>query len=177
MRERLFRAVLSRWEEKIPDWVQRIQLQILLNATAEGFGRKPFRIWHLKGADGLKAYGAFTKACMAGETVSGQRLYDVAYRLGAMLRHVTGFTEQRDLERLLFFLYRGIGITMTGSLTEELTVSRCFFSTLYASEQCRSISAMDSGIVGGLCGGGELNFVHRITEGCGCCTAQYQGEK
>lgn len=123
MRAQLFRAVLSRWEEKIPDWVQRIQLQILLNATAEGFGAKSIRIWHLPASEGLNAYGMFTKDCMKGQKTSPQRLYEVSCRLGARLRSVTGFTESADLEKLVFFLYRGIGITMTGCEVERLSIA------------------------------------------------------
>lgn len=39
------------------------------------------------------------------------------------------------------------------------------------------MSNMDSGIVGGVMGGGRLMFTQRITEGGGCCTARLQGEE
>lgn len=175
IKERLFRALLARFESRPPELVRRVQLQILLNTTADGFEMQRVRIWHKSAADALEAYAAFTKDCMAARAnADPARLYEVSYRLGARLRRVTGFTQQTDIERLVFFLYRGIGIAMSGSIPGEITVSGCFFSRVYAPAQCQLISAMDSGIVAGLCGGGALHFTRRITEGCRCCTALFQ---
>lgn len=149
----------------------RLQLQILLLATAKGFGRKGKCI--LFSGDALKAYAKFSKACMQTET-DRKKLYRVAYRLGRKIRLITGFTDQEDLARLVYFLYRNIGITMSGELPGVICVSECYFSKIYSERECRCISAMDAGIIAGICGNGKLYFTERITGGCNHCTAVFE---
>ena len=93
------------------------------------------------------------------------------YRTGERVRRLTGFTEKADLERLVFYLYRNIGILMDGHLPGEIKVSSCYFSRFYTPEQCALMSYMDSGIIAGILGGGKIEFTERITEGCGNCRA------
>ncbi len=47
-----------------PGLVIRLQLQILLNTTARGFGVKSRRIMHLSAEEALAAYAKFTVECM-----------------------------------------------------------------------------------------------------------------
>ena len=101
------------------------------------------------------------------------RLYQAAYAIGSRIRSITGFTDIKDLKRLVFFLYRNIGITMDGCLPGEITVSGCYFGRLYTPRECALMSYMDSGIIAGLFGGGKLVFTERISEGCGRCTAHF----
>lgn len=177
MRQRFFRALLQRYESGLPEWTHRLLLQILMDTTAKGFGVRPVRVLGSSAQDGLTAYALFTKECMEKHRVPAKRLYRVSYRLGARLRRITGFTAVSDCRSLVFFLYRHIGITMTGCLPGEICMSRCFFSSVYSPTQCRYISAMDHGIIAGICGGGTLNFQRRITEGCGCCSACFTEDK
>ena len=62
---------------------------------------------------------------------------------------------------------------MNGTIPGEITVSSCYFSKFYTPKQCALMSYVDSGIIAGLCGGGNLRFTERITEGCGRCTAVF----
>jgi hypothetical protein len=49
-----------------------------------------------------------------------------------------------------------------------VTVRRCSLADRYTPEVCRFMSAMDEGLVAGLCGG-RLAFSERLTEGSGRC--------
>ena len=171
MRARLFRGLLDLLEAHRPSLFRRIQLQVLTYVTAAAFQVKVPRLWQKKPEKALAEYAAFTKSCMEDRRAESARMYQLAYDAGSMLRRITGFSEKTDLERLVFLLYRSIGITMDGELPGKVTVSACYFSRLYTPEQCGMISAMDSGIVAGICGGGQLTFTERLTEGCACCTA------
>lgn len=127
----------------------------------------------------LAGYAEFTTACMEAwgdDPALADRLYRDAYRLGSMIRKVTGFAHCNDLDRLIFCLYRNIDISMSGSTDGELIVSDCYFSNYYTPEQCKIMSNVDSGIVAGICGGGRLEFTERITEGCGRCRACLIGD-
>ena len=173
LRARVFRRLLTSCERHFPAPLIRIELQLLLNATARGFGVKGKRIWHRAPERALAEYAGFTAACM--ERVRGsaraERLYEEAYALGRKVQRVTGFTGKEERQRLVFLLYRGIGIAMNGSLPGEITVSSCYFSTRYTEEQCALMSYMDSGVAAGICGGSRLEFTERLTEGCHCCRA------
>jgi hypothetical protein len=52
-----------------------------------------------------------------------------------------------------------------------MTVSSCYFSSVYSPETCGVLSALDDGIFTGLSGGGRLRFSRRITDGSACCRA------
>ena len=94
--------------------------------------------------------------------------------MGNLLRRVTRLKTKSDLERLVFFLYKNIGIEMSGEIPGNIYVSRCYFSDFFDPEMCRAISSVDSGIISGLYGGGNLMFTERITEGCVCCKACFK---
>jgi len=174
MRARLFRRLLHLWEAHTPQIVLRVQLQILMDLTARAFRRRGRRLWTRRWRDGLREYAEYTRRYC--EDADPRRLYALSFALGARLRRATGFTDPGDLRRLVFWLYRGIGIAMDGELPGGITVSRCFFSDYYASRACAVMSRMDSGIVGGVMGGGRLVFTERITEGRPCCKACLRSE-
>ena len=111
-----------------------------------------------------------TKQSMGNDLLCATLFRDAA-RLGRRIRRISGLSSTSDLEKLIFMLYRNIGITMTGKLPGEITVSKCYFSHYYTPEQCRVMSYVDSGIISGILGGGRLTFSQRITEGCACCKA------
>lgn len=174
MRARLFRWLLHRWAEDTPEIVRRVQLQILMNLTSKAFHLPGKRLWTRPWRDGLRAYAEYTrKYCSDADP---QRLYALSFDLGERLRRATGLTDAGDLRRLVFWLYRGIGIAMGGELPGEIAVSGCFFSDYYTPSVCAVMSHMDSGIVGGIMGSGRLAFTERITEGSPCCRARLQSE-
>lgn len=175
MRAQFFRWLLHRWEKDTPEIVRRVQLQILMHLTAKAFRLPGKRLWTSPWKDGLREYAEYTREYC--EDADPERLYALSFALGERIRHVTGFLDDADLRRLVFWLYRGIGIAMGGELPGEITVSGCYFSEYYTPSVCALMSNMDSGIVGGVMGGGRLMFTQRITEGGGCCTARLQGEE
>lgn len=176
MRAGFFKLLLNALERHTPGCVKSIQIQILLNATAAAFGRPKKRVWHLSGREALAAYAACTAAWMSDCTTDRRRIFQCAYRLGRKIRRITGFSEAGDRERLVRYLYRNIGIKVTGHLPGEIIISSCYFSHVYTPEQCRTMSLMDRGIISGICGGGKLVFTERMTQGCGRCRA-YLTEK
>lgn len=177
MRARLFRALLRRWERHTPEIVRRAALRILMRTTARPFRAQGKRLWTRSWKDRLQEYAEYTREHSLDPGVDPARLYALSYALGERIRRVTGFRDDADLRRLVFWLYQGIGISMSGELPGEITVSDCFFSDIYAPEQCRLMSSMDSGIVGGVMGGGRLVFTERITEGHGHCKACLRREE
>lgn len=173
MRARIFRRLLRYLEKHNPALFLCLQIQLLLNVTARAFGVPGKWIWYFSSERALREYAVFTKNCMQLYPTDPRRLYRSAYVLGRRLRHITGFTDSRELQQLVFFLYRNIHISMNGSIPGEIKISSCYFSRFYTPEQCALMSYVDSGIIAGLCGRGNLKFTERITEGCGRCTAVF----
>ena len=171
MREKFFRILLKLLEKHTPSLFKSIQLQILLDATAEAFDRPGRRIWHLPADQALAAYADYTTSCSSTAGTDRRRVYQSALRLGRKIRRITGFRRQEDLERLVFYLYGNIGIKMKGHLPGEILIPSCYFSNIYSPAQCRVMSLMDWGVISGICGGGKLVFTERLTQGCGRCLA------
>lgn len=174
MRASIFRILLRSLERHPSTLFSRVQLQLLLNATARAFDVSGKQIWHLPHRRASEEYASFTENAMRSRHADPRRLYREAYALGSRIRRITGFTDSSDLRRLLFFLYRNIDIHMDGKIPGEVTVSSCYFSRFYTPQQCALMSFMDSGFIAGLWGGGELEFTERITEGCETCTAVFR---
>lgn len=177
MREQISKRLLGRFEKKVPVFLRRRQLQVLMDLAAESFGMPREKLRKGSAEKALRQYAGFTCLCMETGNVEEEKLYQDAYRLGDKIRQTTGLTKDEDLKRLIILLYRNIGIKMSieGNLgTEhrgEVTVSNCYFSRVYTPEECRLMSFVDSGIVSGICGGGKLRFSQRLTEGCESCRA------
>ena len=168
--KRISQRLLSHFENHNSKWFQRIQLQILMDLAAQSFGAPRKRIWTKPADEALAAYAAYTVQCMA-SPVNTAFVFLSAKALGEKVRRRSGLTDPEDLQRLVFLLYRNINITMEGQLPGEITVRHCYFSDHYTPEQCQIMSCVDSGIVSGICGGDELIFSQRITEGCAVCRA------
>ena len=148
MRAALTRRVLSRLERHTPNWVRC--------------------------AEALRAYAAYTVECMEQTAADPERLYESAFQLGGKIRRLTGLRKPCDIQRLIFYLYQNLCITMSGRLPGEIMVPRCYFSAFYSPEQCGRMSQVDAGIIAGLYGGGQLHFTERLTEGCTQCRAVFQ---
>ena len=176
MRERIFRLLLRFLSRRRPGRFASLEIQILLDTTARGFGVRRARVWHRPPREALREYSQFTVSCMRRREADPDRLYAEAYRTGSLVRRVTGFRYSWDISALVFYLYRNIGIGMEGHIPGEVTVRRCRFSGFYTPEECRVMSAVDSGIIAGIAGGGRLEFTERLTQGDGCCRAVFTKE-
>lgn len=146
-----------------------------MTATAMGV---PFR----PGKPALSAYAAFTREQLqnipdAELPAVQERMYRISRRMGSLLRKNLFLRSDERAHRVVFWLYRCIGIDLEGTCPGEITVCRCYFSGFYTPEMCRVISAMDRGIFAGIFGGGELTFQSRITEGCPCCHAVFTSDE
>ncbi len=177
MKQQISRWLLSCFEKKTPDVFRRRQLQVLMDLAAESFGVPKEKLRKGSAEKALRQYAGFTCYCMGTRSVEEEKLYRDAYRVGDTIRRATGLMDDEDLKRLIILLYRNIGIKMSieGNIGTEhagdVTVSSCYFSRVYSPEECRLMSFVDSGIVSGICGGGELRFSQRITEGFESCRA------
>ncbi|MBO5995259.1 MAG: hypothetical protein J6Q41_07080 [Firmicutes bacterium] len=167
--------ILNDLEGRTPGWLAVMEIQILLNITAKGFDVPGKRVIGLSREKALRAYAEFTRDCMNMEYAEPEKLYQEAYKAGERIRRFTGFSSREDLERLVFYLYKNIYISMKGELPGEITVTDCYFGHVYSAEQCELMSNVDSGIIAGIFGGGELEFTERISEGCGRCRACFKG--
>ncbi|MBQ9420900.1 MAG: hypothetical protein IJU30_04005 [Lachnospiraceae bacterium] len=173
----IMKKILNTAAEKTPGLFRRIELQVLCNLAADTFGQKRTRVWTLTSKRGLQAYAAFTVRCMEETPVDRATLYRSAYRLGRKIRRVTGFRDADDIRKLIFLLYQNIGIEMDGRIPGVIRIQKCYFSRCYSPARCRMMSAVDAGIIAGICGGGKLHFTNRITEGCPQCRAFFVKEK
>ena len=168
MRARLVKWLMTR--DRSPTFIRLIEIHLLTHLAARTFHVRVPRL-PLSADSALAAYADFTVRCMEQTVVAPETVFETARRLGTWVRRLSGLRDPRDLRQLVIWLYRNIRITLTGSLPGRITVSSCFFSTRYSPSQCAMMSNVDSGIISGLFGGGQLVFTERLTEGCGHCTA------
>jgi len=171
LRALAFRMLLVLCMKYRPGWITRLQLQVLLDTTARAFAMPGKKIRSRTARGALREYAAFTGKCMKYGKADPKKLREEAYRTGNLIRRITGFRESRDIERLVFYLYSNLQISMSGHIPGEIVVSRCYFGRFYSPEQCALMSFVDEGIIAGISGGGRLEFAERITEGCGRCRA------
>lgn len=168
MRARLVKWLMTR--DRPPAFIRLIEIHLLTHLAARTFHVRAPRL-PLSADSALAAYADFTVRCMEHTVVAPETVFETARRLGTWVRRLSGLRDPRDLRQLVIWLYRNIRITLSGSLPGRITVSACFFSTRYTPPQCAMMSNVDSGIISGLFGGGQLVFTERLTEGCGHCTA------
>ena len=182
LRARIFRRIMDHLEKHPSGLLIRLQAQVLTCVTARVFSRRGKMVCHRPAREALELYMDCTiqwmnelavqeKACIVR---TGRRLYRLARHLGSSIRRITGFTQEEDLQRLVFLLYRNIAIEMQGNIPGQILVRACFFSCRYTPAQCRMMSNMDDGVVTGIVGGGKLTFSQRLTEGCGTCRACFK---
>ncbi len=100
-----------------------------------------------------------------------KNLYDTSLQLGRDIRARLPIRSRSDAAAALHCLYGMLAIDKAVDARGGVTVRRCFFASYYTPEVCRFISAMDEGIVAGICGG-RLVFSQRLTEGADCCRAR-----
>ncbi len=149
---------------------RRIELQMLMNLVTSSLRLPRRNLLGRASAQSLDAFAAFTAEQLAAcSKEQRQTLHANAYRLGTRLRRCLMRRDTASLTSLVFLLYRNIGIHMEGRFPGEVTVRSCHFSRPYSPRICSIASAMDSGVICGLFGGGQLVFHQRITEGHPCC--------
>jgi hypothetical protein len=104
------------------------------------------------------------------------RLFQAGRHLGARYRSLLRVSSLSGAMAAARLIYRGLGIDFRGSADGEVTVRRCSFASVYSPRVCALVSGLDSGLLSGLAGGGELRFCQRITEGVPSCRAVFKGE-
>ncbi|MBQ9642861.1 MAG: hypothetical protein IJV26_02345, partial [Lachnospiraceae bacterium] len=112
MRTAVSRWMLAHLEQNTPEWVRCLEIRILLNLASRSFRSKKIRVGRRSASEALQAYAVYTAACMSETEADPRRLYESAFQLGKRLRRLTGLTGQQDVQRLIFYLYRNIQITM-----------------------------------------------------------------
>jgi hypothetical protein len=168
----------------VPAWARKRMLGELFRYTAVAFGRKAPTLKGWTPDESLLRYAVFTraeaeKALQDGRDLEAlrERLYHSTYQMGHRLAKGFGIHSQEEVMTMAGLLYRGLDIDFCGTPQGEVTISRCFFSDYYSGPICRLVSALDSGLLAGLAGGGQLTFSARITEGQSCCRAQFVREE
>jgi hypothetical protein len=172
-------VLLTIAELYVPRFVRRSGLDELFEATADAFQVTAPSTRGLAFDESLRLYAAFTREhaeemAKQGETEQLQsRMFRNAYDMGAAYRQRFGLKTSADAMRMARVIYRLLRIDFLGAHGGPVLVRSCFFSAYYSAAVCRLISALDSGLVAGLCGGGSLRFSERITDGHGCCRARF----
>jgi hypothetical protein len=161
-----------------PRALRRSKLEALFALTADAFGCQPPAPDGLSDADYLHAYATFTRTKVEDAVhrasdmqALADRLYERAYLFGSNLRQQLRVRSDADVMATARALYRGIGIDFHGAPDGAITITQCFFSRYYTSQVCQVVSALDSGVLAGLAGGGHLTFLQRITDGNDRCLA------
>ena len=149
-------------------------LQDLFRLTAAAFGREVPALRGQSRGEMLGSYARFTggqvQQALAAGTSAGVRktLYETSRQMGRDIRARLPIRSRSDAAAALHCLYACWPSTRKSMPGARSTVRRCFFAAYYTPEVCRFISAMDEGIVAGICGG-RLVFSQRLTEGADCC--------
>jgi hypothetical protein len=163
----------------VPPSLKKKGIEELFLLTADAFGVEPKFSKALSSLANLKQYALFTKEEAETVLASGSqiqkvkdRLFQNAYSFGGSLRRRLHPSSPDEVMAAARILYRLIQIDFKGNTRGEIVIGRCFFSRFYSPEVCGLISALDEGILTGLCGGGDLRFSQRITDGKDCCRAQ-----
>ncbi|MBE0665098.1 MAG: hypothetical protein IH584_04690, partial [Candidatus Aminicenantes bacterium] len=150
---------------------RRKALNELLRLTAAAFGQECAG-WRRASShnERLRHFALFSrsqaeKAIKKGTELTVRKiLYENARHLGQDIRARLPIRNRADVAATLHHLYRMLAIDMAVDPLGTVTVQRCFFEPCYSPEICRFISALDEGIVAGICGG-RLVFSQRLTEG------------
>lgn len=152
-------------------------LKDLFQLTAEAFTQEPPDLRRLSRSELLLGFARFTRAeaerSLAGGTAPAlrEKLRAGSLRLGRDIRSRLPIRDRADAAAALRSLYRLLAIDLAVDDRGEVTVRRCSLAAHYPPQVCRFMSAMDEGIVAGLCGG-RLVFSQRLTEGADCCCAR-----
>jgi hypothetical protein len=164
----------------MPDFVKKMALTQLFNATATAFETEIPPLVGLTSQERLAQYARFAQAQAEQRLCDGremealeQRLYWNAAKMGRRQSKWLRPGTVQDVMDIGCVLYRILDIDLQGDARGEVVISHCYFSQFYSAEVCRLMSAMDRGLFAGLSNGGALTFSSRITEGQPCCRAHF----
>ena len=158
---------------------RRKALDDLLRLTAAAFGQECAGWRASSHQERLRQFALFSRsqaerAIKQGTALTVRKiLYENARHLGQDLRARLPIRSRADVAATLHHLYRMLAIELAVDPLGAVTVQRCFFEPCYSPEVCRFISALDEGIVAGICGG-RLVFSQRLTEGADACRARIE---
>ncbi|HUI64560.1 MAG TPA: hypothetical protein VL126_06955 [Bacteroidota bacterium] len=168
-----------KWD--LPQLARRTVLKRLLRLTAEAFGSASPDVRGLNTEAILRTYACFTRdevsrlgqdpARIAGVQ---ERLYRSSSAMASTLGRLLGVSHWEAALAVSRKFYSYIGIDMVSTPRGEITFRSCYFSRFYSHETCKVMSALDSGMIAGLAGEGDLTFSCRITEGAPCCRACFR---
>ena len=164
----------------LPAGLRRRKLEELLLLTARAFDAPPPALKGLSLDELLRKFAEFSNEQAARILESPVRLaetertlFDGASRLGQEIRRTLRVSSPGEVLTAARVLYRSLGIDLRGGPGGEIVIRRCSFSSVYSPGVCRLMSSLDEGILAGLAGGGDLEFVERLTEGGKCCRARF----
>ena len=164
-----------------PTWLRKVEAAMLLGVFARAFDVEPPDLDDMTADEALAAFREFTAACMEAALENGEVAASYRGRLGAEARElgckVRAAVPVRSASafRLVRFLYRGIGIDLSGDMPGAVRFGPCSFAQRYTPADCRFMSAFDEGFICGVMGiEGELRFDCRLTEGATCCRARLE---
>jgi len=165
----------------IPPFIRRRAINRIVRLTAEAFGAAPPDVSGLKPEAVLQRYALFTREEVSrlrqhpGDIPAVQeRLYTSSMAMASTYRKLLGVNNWDAAAAVSRKVYGYIGIAMDSSPRGDITISTCFFSRYYSPETCEVVSSLDSGMIAGLAGEGELTFTSRLTEGATCCRACFR---
>ncbi|HTR98701.1 MAG TPA: hypothetical protein VML00_03060 [Bacteroidota bacterium] len=165
----------------VPQWVRRNMMKRLARLTADAFGTAPPGLGGLKSASALRRYALFTReevSRIAGDPARTaavrERLYRASAATASSYRRLFGVTHWEASAAVARRFYGYIGIDMEATPRGDITFRSCAFSRYFTPETCAVVSALDSGMIAGLAGEGDLTFSSRITEGAPCCRACFR---
>lgn len=157
---------------------RRPEIERLFRATAQAFESTPPCPRSKSSRERLREYADFTREKAAEvlehperRTDVERRLFRSAFRLGCRLRLRLGVRSVRQGLRAARLVYRGLGIDFRASADGSVAFRKCRFASIYTSDVCSLISALDRGLLAGLSYYRELRFSGRITEGKARCSA------
>jgi hypothetical protein len=161
----------------VPRFLQKRQLEMLFEATAEAFRVTVPSTAGLSYDGCLRLYARFTREQAAESIQQGHqlevqsRLFQNASRIGQQIKREFQIHTLEETLRMSEVVYRILRIDFRGDPQGNIVVRRCFFSAYYSRDVCSLVSSLDAGLLAGLSGGGKLSFSQRITEGHDNCRA------
>jgi hypothetical protein len=164
----------------LPGPVRKKYFRELAERTARAFEVPPPDLAGLAAEEARRLFARFSHACASGlaadaaaRTLAEQRLRAEAMALGRRLASALGVRTRSEVLRAARLLYGSIQIDFRGDERGRIHISGCSFADVYSPATCRTIAALDEGLLVGLAGGGTLTFSARLTEGAPACLARF----
>ena len=164
----------------LPPAVRKRGIRELFGLCARAFGTPAPDLARLDPEEALSLFARFTCEQAARLQTDDdarrrieRRLREEAIVFGRGLRRVLGLRTPAQAMRAARLLYRAVGIDFRSSAAGEILIAACSFAETYTPTTCRTIAALDEGLLIGLAGDGELSFSARLTEGHPACRARF----